>query len=791
MRRGVRSLRTRATGFVLALLLGVQLAGFGMIRASIERNARADVARQLEVGARVFERLMRHETETLAQGARILASDYGFREAIGSDDLETITSALANHGGRIGATVAMYWNAGFALKATTVATLAPEARDHVAALVRGAARSAPVDGAVLIDGHLHRFVVVPVLAPLPIGWVVMGFATDARLAADLRELSALEVSFLADGAHGSVTPIATTLPGSRAAALSTSVAGPLASPGRPTIVPIDDTEWGTLAVPLPVQPGRSVHALLQRSVDEATAPYARLQTTLLALTAVGVLVSALLGVAAARRVFRPLEQLAEAAQRLGRGDASTPLPAVTDDEVGRLSGSFAEMRAQLAEREARIARLAYHDGLTGLPNRESFRLRLEAALADARGRSVAVLMLDLDRFKHVNDVLGHAFGDRVLAGVAERLAAVARDAGAPLARLGGDEFALLVDGAGAARAFELAAAIGEAMGTPIVIDGQSIDLGGALGIAAHPEHGADAATLLARAEIAMYAAKARRAGPLAYDPALDDSSAESLSLAGELREAIARDQLVLAWQPKVALRDGRIAGAEALVRWRHPVRGAVPPDRFLPFAEQSGLIREITRWVLARAVRQAAAWRDAGLSVPVAVNLSTRDLLDAALPQRVAAALAEHRLPPSMLTLEITESAIMEEPDRALQVLHSLRALGVALSIDDFGTGHASLAYLKRLPVHELKIDRSFTRTLTTDAADATIVRSTIDLGHDLGLKLVAEGIEDEATAAALRAAGCDTGQGWRWARALPADEFAAWARAWSAALAAEAATVD
>ncbi|MFZ4760075.1 MAG: putative bifunctional diguanylate cyclase/phosphodiesterase [Burkholderiaceae bacterium] len=772
----VTSLRTRIALVFLALMLGVQLAGFVVIRASIDRNARAAVDTQLEVGARVFERLYTQNADTLMQAARILAADYGFREAVGSDDRETIDSALANHGARIGASLSMFWTVEPAPRASSGAALAPDALQWLTTVVRGAAQRDGAHGAVLLDGHLHQVVAVPVRAPLPIGWVVLGFSSDQGLATDLRALSTLHVSFLAaDDARRPPQVLSSTLPDGEAALLRDHAAEVVERPNQAERLRASTGDWGTMAVPIVVQPGASAHAVLQRSIDEARAPYAPLQATLLGLTLVGLTVSAFGSVAVARRISRPLAILSGAAERLGAGDHATPVPALPDDEVGRLARTFDTMRERLAEREARIARLAYFDALTGLPNRISCAQQIETAIGSGAGSGV-LLMLDLTRFKHVNDVLGHAVGDRALQAVAVRLQTVADRIGAPLARVGGDEFATWLDGMDLPGAMEMAAAITATLQAPVVLDEQSIDAGASIGLAAWPTHGTDADTLLARVEIAMYAAKRRRAGPLAYSPSLDDASPENLTLAGELRRAIERDELEIDFQPKVALADGSLAGAEALVRWRHPERGRIPPDRFLPFAEQTGAIRGITRWVLRRTVAQMSAWHDQGLVVAVAVNLSTRDLMDLELPQRVSEVLTANRIPPSLLTLEVTESAIMDDADRALQVLNALRALGVKLSIDDFGTGYSSLAYLKRLPVQELKIDRSFTRNMVSDADDATIVRSTVDLGHHLGLSVVAEGIEDEATAEALRAAGCDLGQGWHFAKPMAPDAFTTWA---------------
>jgi EAL domain-containing protein (putative c-di-GMP-specific phosphodiesterase class I) len=302
-----------------------------------------------------------------------------------------------------------------------------------------------------------------------------------------------------------------------------------------------------------------------------------------------------------------------------------------------------------------------------------------------------------------------------------------------------------------------------------------VDISAGIGIACWPEDGDSADLLLNRAEIAMHAAKARAAGTLRYEAQLDSSSSQTLSLLTDLRHAMERSELRMYLQPKIDVASGAVVGAEALVRWRHPQRGLVPPMEFIPFAEQTGFIRHITLWVLEQAARQWQALQPAQGQLRIAVNLSTRDLLDLEFPERIAMLCARHDTPTAGLCLEITESAIMDDPQRAEATLNRLAALGFKLSIDDFGTGYSSLAYLKRLPVDELKIDRSFVMAMESDESDATIVRSTIDLAHNLGLSVVAEGVENNAALAALRALHCDEAQGYFISRPLPAEEFAGW----------------
>jgi diguanylate cyclase (GGDEF)-like protein/PAS domain S-box-containing protein len=433
----------------------------------------------------------------------------------------------------------------------------------------------------------------------------------------------------------------------------------------------------------------------------------------------------------------------------------------------------ARVRAEQALRHQ-----ARHDALTGLPNRAFLHERVAAACddADAAARPRALLLLDLDHFKEVNDTFGHERGDALLREVADRLRGAVR-ADDTVARLGGDEFAVLLPGADAAGAARVATDLRAALDAPLQVAGQALRVGASVGIALGPVHGADGPTLLRHADVAMDAAKRARSGHAIYDPTQDQHSPARLALVGDLRDAIEGGALTLHYQPQVDLASGRVCGVEALVRWPHPERGLIPPDAFIPLAEQTGLIAPLTNWVLGEAIRQGRAWQRAGLLLGVSVNLSMWNLHDPALPDRVASLLQEHGLSPAWLRLELTESALMADTDRTMDVLARLSALGVRLGVDDFGSGYSSLAYLKRLPVDELKIDKGFVRALATDATDAAIVASTVALGHALGLRVVAEGIEDRATWDLLVAQGCDVAQGYYLSRPLPAEALARWLR--------------
>jgi diguanylate cyclase len=448
-------------------------------------------------------------------------------------------------------------------------------------------------------------------------------------------------------------------------------------------------------------------------------------------------------------------------------------PAAFTVGVGLLLGCW----LLLVGYQRRIKLQALSDALTGLPNRTLLHDRTGQAIRQSDRDLVpaALLLLDLDRFKEVNDTLGHHYGDQLLLQVGERLRAVLRQVDT-VARLGGDEFAVLLPRIETAEgAVTVADKLRAALEAPFVLEGLALEVEASIGVALYPDHAADADELLQRADIAMYAAKQARAGFVLFDPKLDQHSPRRLALLGELRRAIEHQQLVLHYQPKVDAHTGRVLGVEALVRWQHPTHGLIPPGEFIPLAERTGLIAPLTHYVLDAALHQCRDWLRAGHELSVAVNVSARRLLDLAFPDEVAGLLAAWEVPAQLLVLELTESTIMADPAHALQILRQLNIMGVQLAIDDFGTGYSSMAYLKDLPVHELKVDRSFVAQMTNNASDAVIVRSTVDLGRNLGLRVVAEGVEDQTTWQELDALGCDAIQGYHVSRPVSADDLTSW----------------
>ena len=437
-----------------------------------------------------------------------------------------------------------------------------------------------------------------------------------------------------------------------------------------------------------------------------------------------------------------------------------------------------ELEAKRKRAEEEIHRLAYYDTLTGLPNRTLLSERLgEGIRAGQETNSpLALLLLDLDRFKDINDTLGHENGNRLLQQVAQRLQEALPQADT-LARLGGDEFATILRGTDAGRALTAAHAILRALEQPFTLEGLSLDVRASIGIALYPGHGEDATTLLQRADVAMYLAKGGHDGYAIYSAERDQYSPSRLGLIGDLRQALTRDEFILHYQPEIALSSGRVCGVEALVRWQHPQQGMIPPDQFIPLAEHAGLIKPLTLWVLQEALREFHGRYREGLRLRVSVNLSARNLADPQLPGQVAGLMGTWGIPPDSLVLEITESTLMADPKVARELLLRLRNMGLQLSIDDFGAGYSSLSYLKTMPVNEIKIDKSFVMGGMRDQKDVALVRSTIELGHSLGFKVVAEGVEDQETLDRLIEFGCDLAQGYHISRPLPAADLTRWLR--------------
>ena len=768
-----RSVYGRLLMLVVALVAVIQFPTFLAVDSAVRNNVLDRADQELDRGSSVFAQLLEIRGSQLSESVQVAARDFAFREAVASGDQATVQSVLVNHGGRIKANFALMIQPDGTVSASTTDLIATARPFPFTELLAQAGNHRLFATVAALDGQPYQIVLAPVMAPRRIGWVSMGFVLDGPAINKFRELTGVEIS-LAVSHYGSATQWLSTLPNSDRAQLA-DYAGQAATKPKSAAA----SDYLTRVVTLGSQAPDKVEGVLQLSVVKALQPYSKLKEHLSLITLLSLLLSVLGAWALARGVTEPLRRLMIAARRIGAGDYQADVPVDRNDELGELAGVFNQMQRGIADRERHIEHQAFHDSLTGLPNRSNVEsLLLESIEVGKQTRTpIAVLMLDINRFKEINDTLGHNIGDLLLIGIGERLLESIRP-NDTVARLGGDEFLMVIPGASAERARQRAEQVVRSVAQSMHLQSMDLFPDISIGIAMFPEHGENAADLLRRADIAMYDAKNARQSIAIYETGRDATHLRRLSLVNELRRAVTNDELRVYYQPKMAMDEQTSTHVEALVRWQHPRDGLIAPDEFIPLAEHAGSIHMITDWMLRNVIRQCREWSDMGLELGVAVNISAMDLATGNLPLVVRNYLTQFGVAPNRLLLEITESAVMRDTSYALGVLNQLKACGVKLAIDDFGTGYSSLAHLKRLPVDELKIDKSFVMNMTRDSDDAVIVRSTIELGHNMGLSVVAEGVEDEQAFRMLKNFHCDVAQGYLISRPLPTNEMTEWLKA-------------
>lgn len=770
--RGI-GFRVRLLLAMLSMMLVLQGASSYVVLERTRHEGEERALAELEAGARIFERLLLDRERQLLSNVGLLVRDFGLRRAVATGDAATVASALENHGRRVGASLSFLLDEAGGLRALDPPDARLESeRESFAALVETARADGGASGIAFVAGHPQQLVLVPVEAPRTIGWIGMGFELDVRLAKELQELTGLHVSFWSRPDPERSPALSSTLTPRDERALAGRIeAGALEATG-PDFEAFARTGWITRPVTFDGRGDEGFGAVLQSSYAEAMAPVTAQRRELGTFFAAAIAVALAVALAIARRTTRPIVRLARVARAISDGNlgATIDVPAA-HDEFGELARSFRVMQEAVAEREARILHESRHDRLTGLPNRHA----IERALSEriARGGEFAVVIFDIVRLKDINGAFGAQVGDALLVDTAEALVASAELDW--VGRLGGDEFlAIFAEGHAGGIEAGLSRTL-ERLERPREIGAVRVGVSLVAGVALAPQDGADAETLMRRGEMALALAKARGARHATYVAGLEEAHHRRVGLAIELERALETGQLTLHYQPKVALESARVVGAESLIRWFHPEMGRMNPEEFIRVAEQTGSIGRVSDWVLGAAVRQIAEWAGRDIALTVSINLSATDVADDDLPDRVAEALREARVAASRLRIEVTESAVMDRPEHAAAVLERIRALGVGVSLDDFGTGHASLAQLRTLPVDELKIDQSFVRQLRAGTADEAIVRTTIELGHSLGLEVVAEGVEDRIAWDVLSRCGCDVAQGYWMGKPMPASEFVEW----------------
>lgn len=765
--------------FVVLVGLALAIGALTMIASlqALRRDAFEASWRDLAIGQRVFGRLLDTREEQLARGVRVLANDFGFREAVATGDVTTLRSVLANHGRRIEADLVAFIQREGRITAATHRLAASNhisSNPAVAAMLDESPERATIARTIMLPDGAFQLVVTPVYAPQLIGWVSVGFSVDDALAGELRDLTSLEVTFITSSRDGESGIVSSTLPPDDQAELTPPGTHVERLASTPDVVDLADAYF-SLGFEL-TSGVESVFVLLQRPLSEALANYHRLVEQLIAIFVGTVLLSILAAAMIAKGVTRPVSRLAEAAKRIADGRYDEPVTIDRTDEIGLLGTAFNEMQAGISERERRIIYQSRHDVLTDLPNRLALQEYTSALLQRIQADSGQgmLFLIDIRQFKAINDTFGHETGDDVLRELARRLRDVVQESDL-VARYGSNSFVIVSEVQGERQAKQLVERIFRYVREPLALPQAHVGVQLTIGLVGFPEHGMDFETLIRRAEMAMYRARQRGAKQGIYESGQDEDHLRRLDVTQQLATALEHDMLEVSYQPKLDLRGGTVEEAEALVRWRHDRLGLIPPSEFVPIAEQSGLMSSLTDNVLRHVARQIHIWSAQGICLKVAVNISTIDLSDEGFADRVYDVISEFGLAPHSLKLEITESVLMSEPEKATAVLQALRGYGFALSIDDFGTGYSSLVQLKRMPVSELKIDKSFILGLPENEGDKTIVRSTIELGHNLGLDVVAEGVETDRCMNYLIEQGCDIAQGFGVCRPQPVEAFTKW----------------
>ncbi len=829
-----RSYRHRVLLVFLSIIVIAQISIFVAVLETTRENVMQSAAQELQLGQRVFSRLLQSRGERLAASVNVLSQDDSFKKAVAVNDGATLDSLLANHGARVNAdltmlidrqnrTIATIGTGDEARKSfifpftglldpTAEKTPAGKTDTEVAATKQSVAEplaeeptiteqtitgeaaetEAPepaynqyvseelmASSYVTLDEHAYQVTLSPIFSPKWIGWVSLGFEIDDALARDIRSLTSLEVTFF-KGDSANLELVASTLPEEARTQLRQTARAGWKTDGPASAiwqVLLGDEEYITTVKSFS-RTNIDLKAVLQTSVTSAMAPYNELKFQLFTIFLVTIVSSVLLAIALSRGITQPVQILVNAARRIQQGHYDEAIRLDRKDDLGELAKTLNGMQDGIAEREDRILYQSSHDALTGLPNRAAVDRQLTKAIehASATDTSFAVLLMDLNRFKEINDTLGHQIGDQVLIETARRLTYCSREKDT-VARLGGDEFLLIAEIEDTEAAKVIIRRFQEELEKPFIIDDINIHMEVCLGMSIYDEHGKNIEDLLRRADIAMYDAKDALSRWAIYQSGQEEEHLRKLALVNDLHQAIREDHLFVHYQPKLLFdsTEETLPRVEALVRWQHPERGMIPPDEFIALAEKAGNIRPLTEWVLREVVEQIVSWKSQGLEVNVAVNLSALDLMDADLPETIEALLASRGLTSENLTIEITESAIMMDARQAGFVLQKLKDLGLRLAIDDFGTGHASLAQLKRLPVDELKIDKSFVTNMSDNPDDQIIVRSTIELGHNMGLEVIAEGVETMQCWSLLKSYQCNMAQGFLFSKPLPPDEIFAW----------------
>jgi len=726
----------------------------------------------LVVGGTVVDEFLAARSEHLRASAQVLAADFGLRQAAATRDVETLKSILINHSQRVSADIAIFLD----LDGNGIASSDDigNSKANFTRLINAADDSGSVQSTWNVNDVTYHTVASPLHAPVQVGWIVLGFRIDQPIVDRIGVLTGLDVSIISTNGR-LPRAIVTTYGDDEGASSAASSTVPDAIFSSVYLIEEAGVNRLTLSAPF-VENGNEVLIVLQRSMQEAMLPYNEAKQGLAVFSAALLIIVTLTAVYVSGAIAKPIRDLVNATRRMISGNYDSVVNVNSDDEFGELATSFNSMRTAISDHEERISHHVLHDSLTGLPNRNKILQRLTRAIDDARDddATVAILSIRLTRMAAISSTLGHNASDELIR-LAARHLEVNVDDGDILGQVGTNEFVLILAESNIDNALSYAEKIESILGAGVTLGRINITLQTAIGISVFPKHGEQAADLLRNASIARSEAETRHERVRMYETGREDHYVRQLRIVNDLRSALQREEIQLHFQPKILLPTGEPCGAEALVRWRHPELGYLAPDEFIGAAEQAGTILHLSRYVLQRALEYCREWRDQKYELGISVNLSARDLQDEYLPHFVLQILKEQDIEAQRLTLEITENSVMQDVNLSITVLECLRDIGVRISIDDFGTGHSSLAQLRNIPLHELKIDRSFVSDMLEESQNEAIVRATIELAHQMGLEVCAEGVEDEKTLRYLSDAGCEQAQGYFLSKPVPSDYLIDW----------------
>ena len=768
----MHTFRTRLIVILLGLVVLTQLITMGIFVVRSHIDAKKEASANLVVAGNMLQALLTSKGQERRNSVQILVTDFGFKSAVASGDETTIRSALANLANRIGADSVTLLDVAGKTVASTDATLLAPRRLHLH--LPGANGPEADSSYQILNGQLLLLVTAPVRAPVTVGYVVVGFAVDQPLAEELSNLLGVSVSFAELGRNSSGTLVSTLQPEDAQLTLDWL----RRSPDRQLEASnIEVSGQSYLGLVRDIPDGRGViKAILQQPLQSAlAATYTKSALIILLIGAIAILLAIPPARWLAQQASRPLEALLAVAKRIEAGDYRKNIHLTGSIELEQVASTLNAMQSQIAKREQLVQQMASHDAVTGLPNRLSALKQLQPVFDQTKAdqQRLPLLLLEVSDYVRMQISLGHDAAESLLCDVALKLnSLLGRDD--LLASPGPGQFLIVKRSLSCTNAPEFAQTLIDALSQEMTYQSTPISLGAEASICYVPDHAASPLEALRHLDLALHDTSQLSQSVRVYRNTRKADLKMQLALLSDLRRAIQDNLLSLHYQPKVNLLDGRILGVEALVRWQHPVLGAIAPDTFIPLLERTRSIWQLTQWLIQTVPKQMRLWRDQGFEPMVSINLSASDLLEPRMPRHLLDCLAQADIAPHKLMLEITESAIMNDPDQAVKVMQQLRAHGLRFSVDDFGTGYSSLAQFKSLPVDELKIDRSFVKNMQPGSDDAIIVQATIDLGHRFGVKVVAEGIETAQNWQQLLAMGCDYGQGYLISKPLPPEPLLA-----------------